>query len=32
MAFYIRLQRIWPLVLAHWLHNFIYFGPFSTSF
>ena len=26
MTAYIRLGRIWPLVLAHWVHNFIYFG------
>ena len=26
MMAYIRLGRIWPLVLAHWLHNFIYLG------
>lgn len=26
MMAYIRLGRIWPLVLAHWVHNFIYLG------
>lgn len=26
MMAYIRLGRIWPLVLAHWAHNFIYLG------
>lgn len=26
MIFYIKVGRLWPLVLAHWLHNFIYLG------
>lgn len=26
MAAYIGIGRIWPLVLAHWVHNFIYLG------
>lgn len=26
MAVYLRLKRLWPLVLAHWIENFIAFG------
>jgi len=29
MAAYIKLGRIWPLVGAHFLHNFYVFGPFD---
>lgn len=29
MAFYLRMNRLWPLVLAHWGHNFLAYGPFE---
>ncbi|WP_416897237.1 MAG: CPBP family intramembrane glutamic endopeptidase [Minwuia sp.] len=29
MWVYIRLNRLWPLVVAHWAHNFFIFGPFE---
>ncbi len=28
MAVYMKLRRIWPLVCAHWIHNFFIYGPF----
>ena len=27
MAVYMRLRRLWPLVLAHWIQDFVTFGP-----
>ena len=27
MAAYLRLRRLWPMVLAHWIENFMAFGP-----
>lgn len=27
MAVYLRLRRLWPLVLAHWIQGFVAFGP-----
>ena len=27
MATYLRLRRLWPLVLAHWIEDFMAFGP-----
>ncbi len=27
MIAYLRLRRLWPLVLAHWIENFMVFGP-----
>ena len=27
MAAYLRLRRLWPLVLAHWIEDFMAFGP-----
>jgi membrane protease YdiL (CAAX protease family) len=27
MAAYMRLRRLWPLVLAHWIEGFATFGP-----
>ena len=27
MLVYLKLRRLWPLVLAHWIENFIAFGP-----
>lgn len=29
MAAYIKIGRLWPLVTAHFLHNFYVFGPFD---
>lgn len=31
MWFHQRLERIWPLILAHWGHNFLAFGPLQFS-
>ncbi len=28
MVFYLKLKRLWPLILAHWFSNFIAFGSF----
>lgn len=27
MAVYLRLRRLWPLVLAHWIEDFMAYGP-----
>jgi membrane protease YdiL (CAAX protease family) len=27
MALFLELRRIWPLVIAHWIENFLVFGP-----
>lgn len=27
MAFYLKIGRLWPLVVTHWIENFIAFGP-----
>ncbi len=27
MAAYLRLRRLWPMVLAHWIEDFMAFGP-----
>lgn len=29
MAVYLKIGRLWPLVTAHFLHNFYVFGPFD---
>lgn len=29
MTVYLMFNRLWPLVVAHWLQNFLVFGPFD---
>jgi len=29
MALYLKMNHLWPLVLAHWGHNFLAFGPYK---
>tara|TARA_Y100000588_G_C13632436_1_gene660138 strand:+ start:138 stop:368 length:231 start_codon:yes stop_codon:yes gene_type:complete len=29
MVVYLHLERLWPLVAAHWIQNFLAFGPWD---
>jgi membrane protease YdiL (CAAX protease family) len=29
MTAYLRIRRLWPMVIVHWLQNFAAFGPFD---
>jgi membrane protease YdiL (CAAX protease family) len=29
MAVYLKVRRLWPVVLAHWIQNFAAFGPYD---